>query len=51
VFQAEVTLGVGGIEGVAEDGDSFDSGTTDIWINIRIILDDYKETLESMSPN
>jgi hypothetical protein len=45
VLQTEIALRVRGVDRVAKDGDGFNGCPANIWINVRIVLDNPKETL------
>ena len=45
VLQSEIALCVSVIDRVAEDDDSFDSRPADIWVDVRVILDNPEKTL------
>jgi len=45
VLQAEIALRVRVIDRVAEDDDGFDGRPADIWVDVRVILDDPEKAL------
>ena len=51
VVQAEIALGVRGIDRVAEDDDGFNSRPADIWVDVRVNLDDPEKTLQRVNAN
>jgi hypothetical protein len=51
VVQAEIALRVRGIDRVAEDDDGFNSRPTDIWVDVRVVLDDHEKILKSVNAN